>query len=467
MVKIVIAILYIATILVIGIFAGRKVKTSDEFAVAGRNIPYWTNVFSMSSAWIGAGSTMGCASMCYAYGISGFYLAIGAGTGAILASVVFAKKIREEHVTTVPELIRKHLGTTCANWIALLSIFTVFSVVASQIRSLGTILNMFIPNMSLLFCMIIMTVVMLIYTVVGGMAAATKTDRLNIALMVLAVMIILPILSIVKADGVANIMETIRTADVNMTKFGGTMTWGAMISSGLYFCTSGMVNNENFLRVCGARSANEARNASLTATFLIYFPYLLFASFVGLAGFALVSDLGTSDSILPAMINQLAGNFVGAILLAALLAAVMGTAASVTMLTSIMLSRDVISRFKKLDDHQILNTQRIMMVVVATAGLAVGYFGSSVVSIMEDIGAPSGAALVPIFCGIFFWRKKMNPKGTLITIAVAVASTLIYWALGSPLGISHFLFGLLCSTITMFVANSITYKPELVSTASD
>ena len=33
-----------------------------------------------------------------------------------------------------------------------------------------------------------------------------------------------------------------------------------------------------------------------------------------------------------------------------------------------------------------------------------------------------------------------------------------YWLLGSPLGISHFLFGLICSTITMFVANSIFYK---------
>lgn len=64
MAKVIIAILYIAAILVIGFLAGRNVKTADEFAVANRNIPYWTNVFSMSSAWIGAGSTLGCASMC-------------------------------------------------------------------------------------------------------------------------------------------------------------------------------------------------------------------------------------------------------------------------------------------------------------------------------------------------------------------------------------------------------------------
>ena len=69
--------LYIAAILFIGIRAGKHVKSADGFAVNGRNTPFWTNVFSMSSAWIGAGSTLGCASMCYAYGISGFYLSIG------------------------------------------------------------------------------------------------------------------------------------------------------------------------------------------------------------------------------------------------------------------------------------------------------------------------------------------------------------------------------------------------------
>ena len=60
MARIIIAVVYIVAILVIGILAGRNVKTSEEFATANRGIPFWTNVFSMSSAWIGAGSTLGC-----------------------------------------------------------------------------------------------------------------------------------------------------------------------------------------------------------------------------------------------------------------------------------------------------------------------------------------------------------------------------------------------------------------------
>ena len=288
MARIIIAVVYIAAILVIGILAGRNVKTSEEFATANRGIPFWTNVFSMSSAWIGAGSTLGCASMCYAYGVSGFYLAIGVGIGAMLSSLLFARKIRDENVSTIPELIRKHLGNKCADAIALLSIFSVFSVVASQIRSLGTILNMFVPQLSLLTAMIIMTAVMLVYTVIGGMVAATKTDKVNIILMVFAVVMVLPLVALIQASGMAGVTAALQESRPEMLKVGATVGWGTMISSALYFGTSNMINNENFLRICGAKSGSEARNASLTATLLIYVPYLLFASLI--AGILMLCD---------------------------------------------------------------------------------------------------------------------------------------------------------------------------------
>lgn len=296
MARIIIAVVYIAAILVIGILAGRNVKTSEEFATANRGIPFWTNVFSMSSAWIGAGSTLGCASMCYAYGVSGFYLAIGVGIGAMLSSLLFARKIRDENVSTIPELIRKHLGNKCADAIALLSIFSVFSVVASQIRSLGTILNMFVPQLSLLTAMIIMTAVMLVYTVIGGMVAATKTDKVNIILMVFAVVMVLPLVALIQASGMAGVTAALQESRPEMLKVGATVGWGTMISSALYFGTSNMINNENFLRICGAKSGSEARNASLTATLLIYVPYLLFASLIGLVGAALIPELGMPSS---------------------------------------------------------------------------------------------------------------------------------------------------------------------------
>lgn len=177
-------------------------------------------------------------------------------------------------------------------------------------------------------------------------------------------------------------------------------------------------------------------------------------------GIILIPQLGTSDSIIPAMVDGMTGDLLGALLLSGLLAAVMGTAASVAMAISVTFTRDVVLRLKnKMDSKQVLRSQRLSIIVFTVLAIIVGYQGSSIVNIMEDVGAPTLAALIPIFIGMFFW-KKTNPKGAMITIIIAVVSTLGYWIMGSPLGISHFLFGLACSTIALIVACSLTYDDK-------
>ena len=174
----------------------------------------------------------------------------------------------------------------------------------------------------------------------------------------------------------------------------------------------------------------------------------------------MIPELGTSDSIIPAMIDKMTGDLTGAFLLSGLLAAVMGTAASVAMATSVTFTRDVAVRLKRdMSGSDVLKIQRISLIVFTILAIIVGYQGTSIVTIMEDVGAPCVAALIPIFLGMFFW-KKTNPRGAAITIAVAVISTVGYWLMGSPLGISHFLFGLACSTIALFVACPLTYRGE-------
>jgi Na+/proline symporter len=184
---------------------------------------------------------------------------------------------------------------------------------------------------------------------------------------------------------------------------------------------------------------------------------MLFCSVIGLAGVVLVKQLGTSDSIIPAMISRMTGPLLGAFLLAALLAAVMGTAASIAMITAVTFTNDVIKQFnKKMSDKQTLYVSRVSLIGFTVLGIIVAVYGRSIVGIMEDVGAPSAAALIPLFCGIFFW-KKLNPVSAMITIAVAIVSTLLWWGLHGPV-ISHFLFGLNCSTVVMILASLVTYK---------
>lgn len=456
MAKVLVAFIYMVAILVIGFVSAKRVKTAEDFATAGKKIPFWTNVYSMASAQIGAGATMGVASMTYMYGFSGMILGFGAATGAICSGLIFAKKIREANVTTIPELIRNRLGERVANMICILTIIQVFGILAGQVRSLGTILQIFIPSLSLLNAIIIMSVIMMIYSVVGGMVAATNTDKLNVSIMIISVMVITPIIAMMKIGGTHGLALNLSADQKSLT----TMGIVPMISTFLYFGLVGMINNENFLRICGAKNAHEAKGATLTAALLIYLPYMIFAGLIGIMGILLIPELGTSDSIIPAMIDKMTGDLTGAFLLSGLLAAVMGTAASVAMATSVTFTRDVAVRLKRdMSGSDVLKIQRISLIVFTILAIIVGYQGTSIVTIMEDVGAPCVAALIPIFLGMFF-GKKTNPRGAAITIAVAVISTVGYWLMGSPLGISHFLFGLACSTIALFVACPLTYRGE-------
>ena len=453
MAKVFVAFLYMAAILIIGFVSARKVKTAEDFATAGKKIPFWTNVYSMASAQIGAGATMGVASMTYQYGFSGMVLGIGAATGAILSGLIFAKKIREADVTTIPELIRNRLGIGVANMICILTILQAFGILASQVRSLGTILQIFIPSLSLLSAIIIMSIVMMVYSVIGGMVAATNTDKLNVSIMILSVMVITPIIAMMQIGGTRGMATKLTADQLSLT----TMGLPSMASTFLYFGLVGMINNENFLRICGAKNAKEAKGATLTAALLIYLPYMIFAGLIGIMGIILIPELGTSDSIIPAMIDGMTGDLTGAFLLSGLLAAVMGTAASVAMAVSVTFTRDVVGRVKTdMSGQEVLTIQRVALVIFTILAIIVGYQGSSIVTIMEDLGAPCVAALIPIVCGMFFW-KKTNPKGAAITVIVAVVATVAYWLMGSPLGISHFLFGLACSTVALFVSCTLTY----------
>ena len=91
MVKLVIAVVYMAVMIMVGIICSKKIKNYEDFTIAGRNIPFWRNVHSISASAIGAGATMGVAGMVFADGISGLWLGIGAALGLLFCGLFLAK----------------------------------------------------------------------------------------------------------------------------------------------------------------------------------------------------------------------------------------------------------------------------------------------------------------------------------------------------------------------------------------
>lgn len=457
MVKLIIAVVYMIVMIAVGIVCSKKIKNYEDFTVAGRNIPFWRNVHSISASAIGAGATMGVAGMVFADGISGLWLGIGAALGLLFCGLFLAKKLRESGKITVPDIMKEQYGQKVADWITVLNLFALIALTAGQVRALGTITQTFLPNLTILQACIVMGIVMITYTVLGGLVAASYTDSINMIIMIIAVMVILPILSITNTGGFAVMAEKLPASYFDPWASGLLGILGIL----MWIIPTNFVSQENFLRICGAKNATEAKGATITASLIIYLPYFLMCAVIGLAGALLFPDVVNSDSILPTMIDRLTGPLVGGLLLAGLLAAVVSTSGSLLLITSVNITDNVIKRlYPATDEKKMVSISRICVICVGIISIIIANFASSIVGIMQDVSAPYTSAILPIIVAGFFW-KKATSKGAIATIIVAVLTSTGWWIAKQPWGIHHIIVSLVCSSLTMIIVSLVTQKDSI------
>ncbi|NME35867.1 MULTISPECIES: sodium:solute symporter [Fusobacterium] len=458
MIKLFIAIVYMIVMIAIGIYCSKKIKNYEDFTVAGRNIPFWRNVHSISASAIGAGATMGVAGMVFADGISGLWLGIGAALGLLFCGLFLAKKLRDSGKITVPDIMKEQYGQKVADWITVLNLFALIALTAGQVRALGTITQTFIPSLSILQACILMGVVMITYTVLGGLVAASYTDSINMIIMIMAVMVVLPILSITNTGGFEVMIEKLPASYFDPWASGILGIVGIL----MWIIPTNFVSQENFLRICGAKNSIEAKGATVTASLLIYLPYFLMCAVIGLSGALLFPDVVNSDAILPTMIDRLTNPVVGGLLLAGLLAAVVSTSGSLLLITSVNITDNVIKRiYPNIDENKMVSISRYSVVGVGILSIIIANFASSIVGIMQDVSAPYTSAILPIIVAGFFW-KKATSQGAIATIIVSVISSTGWWIAKQPFGVHHIIVSLIFSSLTMFIVSLVTFKEKEV-----
>ena len=84
MIYISIIIIYLFTLVGLGLYKARKIKTQSDFAVAGRTLTPWILVGTMLATWMGTGSILGNAGKTYETGLAALMLPLGGVLGVII-----------------------------------------------------------------------------------------------------------------------------------------------------------------------------------------------------------------------------------------------------------------------------------------------------------------------------------------------------------------------------------------------
>ena len=141
MVYLVSIVLYLFFLVAVGIHKINSVKSSEDFMVAGRSLPWYVLVGTLLATWMGSGSLFSGAGLGYRNGLAGLWSSGGAWLGIALIYFI-SKRIRNFGKVTVPDIFEARYGNTAAVLATITTVIAYTTIVSYQFLGGGKVLSM-------------------------------------------------------------------------------------------------------------------------------------------------------------------------------------------------------------------------------------------------------------------------------------------------------------------------------------
>ena len=455
-------VLYMAMVIWIGVIYSKKTKTSEDYFLGGRGLGPWVTAMSAEASDMSSWLLMGLPGLAYATGFSqAGWTAIGLILGTYLNWKIVAKRLRHytevaDNAITVPDFFsnrfkddKKILSSISA--IMILIFFTVYT--ASGFAACGTLFNS-VFGLNYQKSMIVCAIVIVLYTSMGGFLAASTTDLIQGLLMSFAIVIVL-IVGVVNAGGVANVIAHGQAIEgfFDVMKYHDPATGGA-VSQGVIPILSGLAWGLGYfgmphvlLRFMAIEDEEKLKLSRRVASIWVVIS-LSVAVFIGIVGLSMtkagaIETLtgSNSETIIVKIAHLLSTHgvataIISGVILAGILAATMSTADSQLLAAASSISQNILTDVFhiKMSKKTSMNVARITVVIISVISIILASNpDSSVFEIVSFAWAGFGATFGPVVLCALFW-KKANKYG--ITAGMISGGIMIFvWKYGiSKLG---------------------------------
>ena len=451
--------IYLIFLVIFSIFYSKKrVKSSEDFAVAGRSLPMIVLIGTLLATWCGGGGITGSANVVYSQGpyVGGLYF-LGAPLGMIFLYFI-SGKVRISKSYTVPELFDKMYGST-AGMIATICIFLAYvGIISSQFLAAGNIINL-TTGISFKMATFISMVVIIILTVTGGMISVAYTDALSAFLMAGGFLIALPFVYN-KIGGLGFALSNLPSGKDTIM---GNLNFLQLLS--LMLPTIFLVlGDQNLLqRFASAKNVKTAKNSNIGLVVAEIFVCTLIV-LLATSGIFLFTDLEKPDTVIFQIAMKHMPFILGAIVLMSCIAFVVTTADSYLLSSSSNITYDLWKKYlaKNKNDYETLKFFRITIVVVAFIAYVLGNYFPNILAIQLYAYTMYGATITPaLLCGLFF-KNTTKKSGAYGMICGAVATLVWELVLKKPLGLNSALISVPIAFIVIIVVSLIDKNGQKV-----
>lgn len=374
--------IYLLLLIGMGIFFSRRESTTDDYFKAGGRIPWWAAGISIFGTQLSAITFMAIPAKTYATDWTYFMLNMTIVMVAPIIVFMFLPFFRRLNVTTAYEYLEKRFNTT-----ARLIGGVMFT--ALQFGRIGIVL--FLPSLALSVvtgidvstCILLMGVLSIIYTVLGGIEAVVWTDVIQVTVLVGGALLCLMIIPFNVEGGMGHILETVTAqGKVDMFDFDLDLTtptfWVVLLgglAANLISYGSDQAVVQRYLTTSDEKNA--ARGIWTNALLTIPVTLLFFS--VGTALFVFYQDnpqmldasVNNADAIFPLFIVTQLPNGIAGILIAGIFAAAMSSLDSSMNSVASVVTTDFYQRFNPdASDHNSLKVAKWTTGIVGVSGTA-------------------------------------------------------------------------------------------------
>ncbi|MEN6428104.1 MAG: sodium/solute symporter [Phycisphaerales bacterium] len=425
---------YCVVVVGMGIYYTRKCRTAEEFMVAGRSIPTWAAGLAIMSTYTSSISYIATPGKAYDTNWHPIIFSLAIFPVAWLACRYAVPYYRRMKLLSVYEFLEERIGAWGRVYAALSFLLYIVGRTAVILYLVSLLLNQFL-DWRIEMIIVVIGVVTILYTLLGGMEAVIWTDVLQSAIMIGGLLFCVVSLSWRVCTG----PEPLIQAAVDAHKF-SLGSWDLSLSSRtiwvmiIYGVTENLRNllaDQNFVQKYSSVSTERQARRSIWIAMLIYIPMTAVFLYIGTALFAFYSTgqagaaVTKGDEAFPYFIaTQLPVGLKG-LILAAVLAAAMSTVDSGLNCSATVLLVDFYKRYVNphVSDRASLMCLRLTTVVWGLLGTGFAILmirARSALDIWWQISGIFGGGILGLFL-LSLLRVRLSLWRGLVAIGVSIA----------------------------------------------
>ncbi len=427
-------IAYLLVTIAIGLVAAKRVKTSADFAIAGRHLPLAMIVTTTFATWFGAETVLGIPAKFVNSGLNGVVEdPFGAGSCLILVGLFFAGKLYRMNLLTISDYYRERYGRSVEVICSIIIMVSYLGWVSAQVTALGLVFNLLSGGViSMPWGMTIGVVSVLAYTLFGGMWSVAITDFMQMIILVVG----LAVLAVYAGDQAGGADKVIALAvSQDLFKFLPEPNMKDILfflAAAITIMFGSIPQQDVFQRVMSANSLNAATKGPIIGGIC----YILFAfvpMFLVVSALIIMPEQAAQlieedpQKVLPTLVMTQMPFVMQVLFFGALLSAIKSCASATLLAPSVTFTENIWRQFfPHQGDKQSLLAMRVTVLVFSALVLlyAIQMQGSSIYEMVSGAYQVTlVGAFIPLLFGLYW--SKATTQGAILSIALGLSTWLL------------------------------------------